>query len=50
MRKQFAIRRKSVVGQFECETPTQAAGVDSRCLEMSDMVAMIEGWEAANEA
>jgi hypothetical protein len=30
-------------------TPAQAAGVDSRCWEMSDMVAMIEGWEAENE-
>lgn len=27
-------------------TPAQAAGVDSRCWEMSDMVAMIEEWEA----
>jgi hypothetical protein len=27
-------------------TPAQAAGVDSRCWEMSDMVAMIEKWEA----
>ena len=26
--------------------PAQAAGVDSRCWEMSDMVAMIEAWEA----
>ena len=30
-------------------TPAQAAGVDSRCWEMSDMVAMIEAWEAAQE-
>jgi len=28
-------------------TPAQAAGVDSRCWEMSDMVAMIEEWEVA---
>jgi IS1 family transposase len=27
-------------------TPAQAAGVDSRCWEVSDMVAMIEEWEA----
>lgn len=31
-------------------TPAQAAGVDSRCWEISDMVAMIEEWEAANSA
>jgi hypothetical protein len=31
-------------------TPAQAAGVDSRCWKMSDMVAMIEEWEAAQEA
>ena len=30
-------------------TPTQAAGVDSRCWEIEDMVAMIEEWEAAEE-
>ena len=29
-------------------TPAQAAGVDSRCWEMSDMVAMIEAWETEN--
>jgi hypothetical protein len=29
-------------------TPAQAAGVDSRLWEVSDMVAMIEEWEAAN--
>lgn len=27
-------------------TPAQAAGVDSRLWEVSDMVAMIEEWEA----
>ena len=27
-------------------TPAQAAGVDSRCWEMSDMVAMVEEWRA----
>ena len=26
-------------------TPAQAAGVDSRCWEVFDMVAMIEEWE-----
>jgi len=31
-------------------TPAQAAGVDSRCREMTDVVAMIEEWEAAREA
>ena len=31
-------------------TPAQAAGVDSRYWEMSDMVAMIEEWEAAQES
>jgi len=31
-------------------TPAQAAGVDSRCWEMSDMVAMIEEWEVAQSA
>jgi hypothetical protein len=29
--------------------PAQAAGLDSRCWEMSDMVAMIEEWEAAQD-
>jgi len=29
-------------------SPAQAAGVDSRLWEVSDMVAMIEEWEAAN--
>jgi len=29
--------------------PAQAAGLDSRCWEMSDMVAMIEPWEAAQD-
>lgn len=29
------------------QTPAQAAGVDSRLWEVSDIVAMIEGWEAA---
>ncbi|HEX3666394.1 MAG TPA: hypothetical protein VHU23_14310 [Rhizomicrobium sp.] len=29
-------------------TPAQAAGVHSRLWEVSDMVAMIEEWEAAN--
>jgi hypothetical protein len=27
-------------------TPAQAAGMDNRCWEISDMVAMIEEWEA----
>jgi hypothetical protein len=31
-------------------TPAQAAGVDSRLWEVSDMVAMIEAWETTNEA
>lgn len=31
-------------------TPAQAAGVDSRLWEVSDMVKMIEEWEAANGA
>jgi len=30
-------------------TPAQAAGVDSRLWEVSDIVAMIEEWEAAND-
>ena len=29
-------------------TPAQAAGVDSRLWEISDMVKMIEEWEAKN--
>jgi len=31
-------------------TPAIAAGVDRRLWEVSDMVAMIEEWEAAEEA
>ncbi len=30
-------------------TPAQAAGVDSRCWEISDMMAMIEDWEATGD-
>jgi IS1 family transposase len=31
-------------------TPAQAAGVDSRCWEVSDMVAMVEAWERGDGA